>query len=64
MALTTGNDDRLTKSVEKQTSKIPSIVFLGAAKVAVALSVSINVLKGRKIKPFFSSDNENLLFFY
>jgi len=35
MALTTGNEDKVTKEVEQQTSKIPSILFLAASLAAL-----------------------------
>lgn len=31
MAINTGNEDQVSKTIEKETSKIPSVVFLGAA---------------------------------
>jgi hypothetical protein len=41
MTLTTGNEDLLTKTVEKETSKIPSILFLGATLGAMTISAAL-----------------------
>lgn len=41
MALTTGNEDKVTKEIEKKTSHIPSIVFLGTALLAMAASAAL-----------------------
>jgi hypothetical protein len=43
MALTTGNEDKFTKGIEKTTSHLPSTLFLGAALVVMGASA---VLKG------------------
>ncbi|MFD2598711.1 hypothetical protein ACFSQ3_07075 [Sphingobacterium corticis] len=44
MALGTGNEGKLTKVVEDQTSKIPSIVFLGAAVASMGISLTLKCL--------------------
>ena len=54
MALNTGNEDQVTKSVEKETSKIPSILFLGAALGAMAISATLKCMK--------TKDDKNALF--
>ena len=43
MALLTGNEDKLTKEIEKKTSHLPSTVFLGAALMVMGASA---LLKG------------------
>ena len=50
MALTTGNEDQVTKSIEKETSKIPSVVFLGAALAAMGISAALKCAKGKDDK--------------
>lgn len=50
MALTTGNEDQITKTVEKETSKIPSILFLGAALGAIAVSAALKCARGKDDK--------------
>jgi hypothetical protein len=42
-----GTEDRVTSKVEEQTSKAPSLVFLGIAVSAMAASAAL-VLTGRK----------------
>ncbi len=42
-----GHEDLATVKVEEQTSKIPSLLFLGAALTAMAASAAL-VLTGRK----------------
>lgn len=44
MALNTPNEGNLTKAVEEQTSKVPSIVFLGAAVAAMGVSLTLKCL--------------------
>lgn len=43
MALFTGNEDDVSKNIESLTSKIPSVVFLGAAFVAMGVSAAIKM---------------------
>lgn len=50
MALDTGNEGKLTKEIEKQTSKIPSVVFLGAALASMAISACLKCAKGKDDK--------------
>ena len=50
MAFNTGNEDQLTKTVEKETSKIPSILFLGAALGAIVVSAALKCAKGKDDK--------------
>jgi len=38
MALTTGNEDNVTKGIENQTSKVPSVIFLVASLAAMGVS--------------------------
>ena len=45
MALTTGNEDKVTKEVEQQTSKIPSILFLAASLAAMGISAALKCCK-------------------
>ncbi len=42
-----GHEDRVTSKVEEQTSKAPSLLFLGVAVSAMAASAAL-VLTGRK----------------
>lgn len=44
MALTTGNEDKLTKKIEDETSTLPSTMFLGAALVAMGVSAALKVM--------------------
>ena len=50
MALTTGNEDQVTKAIEKETSKIPSVLFLGAALAAIAISAALKCSRGKDDK--------------
>lgn len=42
----------LTKSIEKQTSKVPSGVFLGAALVSMGASLTLRIMKKKKTSIF------------
>lgn len=44
MAITTGNEGSATKVVEKETSKMPSMLFLGASLVAMGTSLTLKCL--------------------
>lgn len=44
------NEGGLTKSIEKETSKIPSLVFLGAAVVAMGASAALKIARGNDDK--------------
>lgn len=44
MAITTPNEGKLTKRIEKQTSKIQSGVFLAAALTTMAASVTLKCM--------------------
>jgi hypothetical protein len=54
MALNTGNEGSVTKKVEQETSKIPSLLFLGAAIGAMVISATLKCMK--------SKDNKTALF--
>lgn len=54
MALTTGNEDKVTKEVENQTSKIPSILFLAASLAAMGISAALKCCN--------TKDDNNALF--
>lgn len=41
MAIETANEDKVSKAIETQTAKIPSVVFLGAALVAMGVSAAL-----------------------
>lgn len=41
MAFNTGNEDQITKKIEKETSKVPSVVFLGAALLSMGISAAL-----------------------
>ncbi len=47
MAITTGNEGQVTKKIEQETSKIPSVVFLGLALASMAVSAALKC-SGRK----------------
>jgi hypothetical protein len=49
------NEDVLTKKVETETSRIPSLLFLGAAIGAMAVSASLKCMR--------SKDDKTALFF-
>jgi hypothetical protein len=41
MALNTANEDKVSKEIETQTAKIPSVVFLGAALLSMGISLAL-----------------------
>ncbi|QGA28239.1 hypothetical protein GFH32_11495 [Sphingobacteruim zhuxiongii] len=47
MALDTANEDRVSKTIESQTAKIPSVVFLGAALLAMGVSAALKCSRGK-----------------
>ena len=50
MAFETGNEDQVTKTIESETSKIPSVVFLGAALLAMGVSAALKCSRGKDDK--------------
>ncbi|MFZ4262104.1 hypothetical protein ACFRAE_08675 [Sphingobacterium sp. HJSM2_6] len=54
MALNTANEDQVSKEIESQTAKIPSVIFLGAALLSMGISAAIKCSKGK--------DDKNALF--
>lgn len=50
MALNTGNEGQGTKAIEDQTSKIPSVVFLGAALLAMGVSAAFKCCRWKDDK--------------
>jgi len=52
MALTTPNEGKYTKAIEKQTSKVPSGVYLTAALASMAASLTLKCL-GQKNTALF-----------
>ncbi|PUZ23827.1 hypothetical protein GA0116948_108108 [Chitinophaga costaii] len=52
MSLTTPNEGNLTKKIEQQTAKIPSVVFLGAAILSMAASLTLKCTKQHKTALF------------
>lgn len=44
MALTTGNEDQVSKYIEDKTSHVPSTAFLGAAIIAMGVSAGIKCM--------------------
>lgn len=52
MALTTPNEGKVTKAIEKQTSKIPSGIYLAAALTAMAASLTLKCC-GKKHSALF-----------
>lgn len=43
MALETANEDKVSKAIESQTAKIPSVVFLGAALLSMGVSAALKL---------------------
>ncbi|WP_313189795.1 hypothetical protein [Sphingobacterium sp.] len=41
MALITANEDKVSREIETQSAKIPSVVFLGAALISMGISAAI-----------------------
>lgn len=41
MAYNTANEDQVSKTIETETAKIPSVVFLGAALLAMGISAAL-----------------------
>lgn len=52
MAITTPEEGKKTKAIEKQTSKIPSGVYLAAALTSMAASLTLKCM-GRKNTALF-----------
>jgi len=50
MALNTANEDQISKEIESQTAKIPSVVFLGAALLSMGISAALKCSRGRDDK--------------
>lgn len=48
MSLTTPNENEVTKKIENQTAKIPSVVFLGAAVAAMAVALALKCTKQKE----------------
>ncbi len=47
-----GTEDRVTSQVEQQTSKAPSLLFLGAAVAAMAASAALTIAGRKQIGNF------------
>jgi len=47
MALNTANEDQVSKEIETQTAKIPSVVFLGAALLAMGISAALKISRDK-----------------
>ncbi len=54
MAFDTANEDKVSKTIESQTAKIPSVVFLGAALLSMGISAALKCSRG--------SDDKDALF--
>lgn len=52
MALNSPNEGMVTKAIEKQTSKVPSVVYLAAALASMAGSLTLKLM-GRKSTALF-----------
>lgn len=50
MAFTTANEDQVSKEIETQTAKIPSVAFLGAALLSMGVSAALKCSRGRDDK--------------
>ena len=54
MAFETANEDKVSKTIESETAKIPSVVFLGAALIAMGVSAMLKCSR--------SNDDKDALF--
>lgn len=52
MALNSPNEGMVTKAIEKQTAKVPSVVYLAAALASMAGSLTLKLM-GRKSTALF-----------
>lgn len=52
MALNSPNEGKVTKAIEKQTAKVPSVVYLAAALASMAGSLTLKLM-GRKSTALF-----------
>lgn len=52
MALNSPNEGMVTKAIEKQTAKVPSVVYLAAALASMAGSLTLKLM-GRKNTALF-----------
>lgn len=52
MALNSPNEGMVTKAIEKQTAKVPSVVYLAAALASMAGSLTLKLM-GRKSSALF-----------
>ncbi|TCV17158.1 hypothetical protein EDC17_101177 [Sphingobacterium alimentarium] len=50
MAFDIANEDKVSKMIESETSKIPSVVFLGAALLAMGVSAALKCIRGKDDK--------------
>lgn len=50
MAFDSANEDKVSKMIESETSKIPSVVFLGAALLAMGVSAALKCTRGKDDK--------------
>lgn len=46
----TGDEDKVSKTIENATSNIPSVVFLGAALIAMGISAAIKCSRSKNDK--------------
>ena len=47
MAINTPDEGKVTKAIEKETSKVPSVVYLTAAFAAMAASLTMKIMGQR-----------------
>lgn len=52
MAINTPDEGKVTKAIEKQTSKVPSVIYLTAAFASMAASLTLKIL-GKKNSALF-----------
>lgn len=52
MATNTPNEGKVTKAIEKQTSKVPSVIYLTAAFASMAASLTLKIM-GQKNTALF-----------
>lgn len=52
MALNSPNEGKVTKAIEKQTAKVPSVIYLAAALASMAGSLTLKLM-GHKSNALF-----------
>ncbi len=52
MAINSPDEGKITKAVEKQTAKVPSIIYLAAAVTSMAGSLALKLMKKKSTALF------------